>query len=254
MSSLYEHDNYQITLENFEAQVTNGECIYTAWGLFKPIHSDITKDKCPICECLLDNSVKRLSNRGNLIAVKSTIDHYRPQEYYPFLKCDHKNYILMCSECNSMYKKSKFPLYPLGSVRWTEESFIEEQPLIVNPIFDNVLELFDLVFRLSSSGKKVLELKPKKSLLETDYFYEKAVETIKVFGLGDCEENRHQNENVHNCRIELLEKYFDRFYELAKARKVGRAEFLVVLSENPENYHYGFTKFIAKNQFEDLTV
>ena len=148
-----------------------------------------------------------------------------------------------------MYKKSDFPLYPYGAIRWSEENSVEENPLIVNPIVDNVFELFDLVFKLSSSGKKVLELKPKSSLLETEYLYLKAVATIKLFGLGDCEVNRHENENVHNCRIELLEKNFDRFHELAKARKIGKDEFLVVLSENPENYDYGFTKFIAKEQF-----
>ena len=249
MSSLYGHDNYQTTLESFEEQVTNGDCIYTAWGLFKTVHTDITKGKCPICECLLDNSVQRLTNSGNIHSIKATIDHYRPQEYYSFLKCEHTNYLLMCSECNSMYKKSDFPLYPYAAIRWSEEVFVEEKPLIVNPIFDNVLELFDLVFKLSTSGKKVLELKPKSSLLETEYLYLKAVATIKLFGLGDCEENRHENENVHNCRIELLEKYYDRFYTLAKARKIGRDEFLEVLNEHPENYHYGFTKFIAREQF-----
>ena len=250
MSSLYGHENYQTTLKTFEEQVSNGECVYTAWGLFKTVHTDITKGKCPICECLFDNSVQRLTNSGNIISVKATIDHYRPQEFYPFLKCEHTNYLLMCSECNSMYKKSNFPLYPCGSIRWTEESFIDEKPLIVNPIVDNVLELFDLVFKLSSSGKKVLELKPKNSLEETEYRYLRAVATIKLFGLGDCEENRHENDNVHSCRVELLEKYFDRFHELAKARKVGKDEFLEVLNEYPENYHYGFTKFIAKEQFE----
>ena len=254
MSSLYKHDNYQTILGNFEEQVTNGDCIYTAWGLFKMLHIDIAKGKCPICECLLDDSVQRLTNSGNTISVKATIDHYRPQEYYSFLKCEHTNYLLMCSECNSMYKKSDFPLYPYGSIRWSEEIFVEENPLIVNPITDNVLELFDLVFKLSTNGKKVLELKPKGSLLETEYLYLKAVATIKLFGLGDCEENKHKNENVHNYRIELLEKNFDRFHELAKARKIGKDEFLIVLSENPENYSYGFTKFIAKEQFEDLIV
>jgi len=190
MSSLYAHDNYQTTLESFTEQVTNGDCLYTAWGLFKTVHTDITKGKCPICECLLDNSVQRLTSSGNTFSIKATIDHYRPQEYYPFLKCEHTNYLLMCSDCNSMYKKSEFPLYL------------------------------------------------------------KALATIKLFGLGDCEENRHENENVHNCRIELLEKYYDKFYPLAKARKIGKDEFLEVLSEHPENHHFGFTKFIAREQFK----
>jgi len=246
MSSLYEHNDYQTTLETFEEQVNHGDCTFINWKPFKSIHKDITKNKCPICECLLDGSLRRMTNRGSQ-EVKATLDHYRPQEYYPFLKCDDKNYILMCSECNAEYKKSKFPLFPLNSLRWSEEQFVEENPLIVNPILDNPLEIFDLVFRLSSRGKKVLELIPKES---TGYLYAKALETIQVFGLGDCEENKHENSNIHNCRIELLEKHYDRFYALAKARKVGKDEFLEVLKEHPENYHYGFTKFIAKEQFE----
>ena len=254
MSSLYEHNEYQATLENFQTQVNNGECEYTAWGLFKTIHTDITTNKCPICECSFENPPQRLTNRGTYTNIRATIDHYRPQEYYPFLRCDDKNYILMCSECNQMYKDNAFPLFPIDSVRWSEEIFIEEQPLIANPIVDNPLELFDLVFRLSTSGKKVLELKPKESLLDTEYNYQKAIETIKLFGLGDCEENRHQNSNVHNCRIELLEKHFDRFHELVKAREIGEDEFLTVLNEHPENYHYGFAKFIAKEQFINLII
>jgi len=246
MSSLYQHNDYQTTLENFQAQVNNGDCIYVAWGLFKPIHIEITKNKCPICECVFDGSINRVTNSGTM-EVKPTIDHYRPQEYYPFLKCNDKNYILMCSECNTEYKKSKFPLYPLDSVRWCEEAFVDEKPLIVNPIVDNPLEVFELIFKLSSRGKKVLELKAKEN---DGYLYEKAIETIKVFGLGDREENRHENDNIHNCRIELLEKHYDRFYALAKARQVGKDAFLQVLQEYPENYHYGFTKFIAKEQFE----
>jgi len=249
MSSLYQHPNYQVTLENFEEQVNNGECIYTAWGLFKSIHIDITKNRCPICECLLDGSVNRITNSGST-NVKATIDHYRPQEYYPFLKCDDKNYILMCSECNTEYKKSKFPLFPLNSARWSEEQFIDEKPLIVNPIIDNLLEIFDLVFIPKGSGKGILELRPKEGLIEKDdYLYAKAIETIKVFGLGDCEETRHENDNIHSCRIRLLQIHYDKFYALAKARKIGIDEFLEELKKHPQNRNYGFTKFIAKEQF-----
>lgn len=249
MLKLYEHDDYANTLRTFQTQVRNGDCVYTAWGLFKSIHLDISKQKCPICEIKLDGTVTRGGNNGET-TIKATIDHYRPKDtqLYPFLKCDDKNYLLMCSECNSMYKGNKFPLYPLNSTRWTEDNFVEEKPLIVNPILDNILELFELIFKFSSSGKKVLELKPKDGLNEYEQL--KAEETIRLFGLGDCEENRNDNPNVHQCRIELLERHFDQFYELAKARNIGLDEFLVVLRANPENHYYGFTKFIAKEQFE----
>ena len=247
MSSLYEHIDYPKALEAFNAS----NC---KWNKFKDIHMKITKNKCPICEYLFNqcDEISRLDKHGNNLCIP-TIDHYRPEDYYYFLKCNHKNYILMCFECNSSYKKSKFPLYPTSDIRWTKENFIEEKPLIINPILDNPLKFFDLVFRLSSRNKKVLELKPKVSLLETDYLYLKAVETIKLFGLGGCEESRHETESIDNYRVELLGNHFDRFYALAKARQVGMDEFLVVLRENPENKEYGFTKFIAKEQFEIIT-
>jgi len=44
-------------------------------------------------------------------------------------------------------------------------------------------------------------------------------ETIKLFGLGDCEVNRHSNSNVYRCRIEILESHFNIFYGFAKALK-----------------------------------
>ena len=243
MSKLYNHNDYENALNEFN---NSSPC---QWNFFKDVQMEVAKNKCPICECLFDESVKRVTKRS-FIEIKATIDHYRPIEFYDFLRCDDKNYILMCSECNVEYKKSNFPLYNSIPRATNKEEIENEKPLIVNPIYDNLLELFILIFRKTSSGKNVLELKPKKSSLEDNYLYLKAIETIKVFGLGDCEINRHQNDNIHNCRIKLLGNHFNRFYTLAKARKIGKNEFLGILREHPENYHFGFTKFIAKEQFK----
>ena len=251
MSSLYNHEEYQSSLNAFTIEIQNGNCTHRAWKLFKDVHLAITKGKCPICECKLDGTVTRETNTGNTTFICATIDHYRPQEHYPFLKCDHKNYILMCSECNQMYKKSEFPLYPSEVARGTEENFREEQPLIVNPIIDNLLELFDLVF-ISSEGQNLLELRIKNSLEPSNYLYHKANETIKLFGLGECETNRHDNQNVHNCRVRILQEHFGRFYELAKARKKGKLLFFKALKENPHLKEYGFAKFIHNEQFKIL--
>ena len=152
-----------------------------------------------------------------------------------------------------MYKKSNFPLYPSGSTRWSKDNFVEEKPLIINPMLDNPLELFILVLR-NSQGQDILELQVKDSLKEVnDYLYQKAKKTISVFGLGNCEDNEHENPQVHNCRLRVLNEHFGRFYELAKARKKGIGEFMKALRDKPTRSEYGFIEFIAKEKFEILT-
>lgn len=242
MSTLYEHDDYQKALEQFH----NSSC---KWSSFLEVQLKVAKEKCPICECSLDGSLSRLSKRGDSVIIEATVDHYRPQKYYPFLKCDHKNYLLMCSECNNIYKGSRFPLYYSTSIRAIDKTeLVNEKPLIVNPLYDNLLELFILVLRRTSSGKNVLELQPKET---TGYLYEKALETIKLFGLGNCEVNRHSNIDVYNCRIRVLESHFGIFYEFAKALKEGnRKKAFLELKKNEEHFNsYGFLEFFRRNQF-----
>ncbi|CAA6800750.1 MAG: Unknown protein [uncultured Sulfurovum sp.] len=239
MSALYEHDDYQEALNTFN----NSSC---KWSSFVNIHMKVSKNRCPICEYLFeDNSqIRRNDKHGNNLLV-STIDHYRPKnkEFYPFLKCDHSNYLLMCFECNSSYKKSKFPLYN-SMVRATNKSeLINEKPLIVNPILDDVYELFILVFREISNGKKILELKPKENI---GYLHDKALETIKVFGLGNCEVYKHTDENIHNCRIQVLISHYGSFYNFAKIMNSSKKDLFREKIKNSS----GFLQFIAREQFE----
>ena len=154
----------------------------------------------------------------------------------------------MCSECNNIYKGSQFPLHSSTPIRATEEENIkDEKPLIVNPIYDDLLELFILVFRRSGE-ELLLELKAKST---TGYLYEKAVETIRLFGLGNCEINRHQNESVYGCRISVLQSHFGVFYEFAKALNEGnREKALLEFRANKDIFeNYGFYEFIKRNQF-----
>ncbi len=65
----------------------------------------------------------------------------------------------MCSECNNIYKKVNFP-YIKSTQSYNEDGLKDEKPLIVNPISDNIYELFTLVFRpMPNSNKMILELK-----------------------------------------------------------------------------------------------
>ncbi len=243
MSGLYEHDDYETTLTQFHSSCCK-------WSLFENVHMTIAKDRCPICECKLDGTVTRPSNNG-ITSITATIDHYRPQHHYSFMKCEPSNYLLMCSECNNIYKGSEFPLHSSRPTRATNIDEVDsEKPLIVNPIYDDLLELFVLVFkRKSTVEESLLELKPKET---TGYLYEKAIETIKLFGLGDCETNRHSNPNVYNCRIRILEIHFGVFYEFAKALSEGdkRKVALEIRAKKTVFESYGFYEFLKRKQFE----
>jgi len=253
MSKLYEHINYQDSLNHFNTQFINNDCDYIVWSIFKGVHLFVSNYKCPICECSFEANVQRLTNSGGNTTIKPTIDHYRPKNYYSFLKCDHKNYLLMCSECNNLYKGNTFPLHVSTPNRAQNKSEISnEKSLIINPITDNIYDLLELIFKRTNSGKEVLELAPLSSLDNSSYEYEKAVETIKIFGLYDCDNNRHQNENVHNCRIDILQTHFGIFYNFAKALKEqNREEVALSLKEYRTTYEqYGFFEFIKKGQFK----
>ena len=241
MSALYEHDDYETALESFRTT----DC---KWSAFVDVHMKVSQQRCPICESPLDGSVARLTNSENRVIIHATVDHYRPQNYYSFLKCNHKNYLLMCSECNNIYKGSQFPLHGSTPTRATDEENIkDEKPLIVNPINDNLLELFILVFKRSGE-ELLLELKPKAT---AGYLYEKAVATIRLFGLGDCEINRHHNDNVYNCRISVLQSHFGVFYEFVKALNEENIEKASLeFRANKDIFEsYGFYEFIKRNQF-----
>jgi len=95
---------------------------------------------------------------------------------------------------------------------------------------------------MPNSNKMILELKVN---IEDKYLMEKAKETIKLFGLGDCEVNRHSNSNVYRCRIEILESHFNIFYGFAKALKDKDNKKEIFES-------YGFFEFLKREQFEIL--
>lgn len=263
MRSLYNHPDYTIALANFD----NSNC---KWTKFKNIHLKVSKYKCPICECNLNNTEEGIEQNGRFM--KFSIDHYRPQEYYPNLKCDDKNYLLMCTDCNGCYKGNLFPVdissNSNGDLSLSiNENIRNEKPLIINPVYDDLLELFILVFRLTPSGKKVLELRPKET---TGYLYEKAKETIRLFSLGNCEVDIHTSISVQNCRIKLLHDHFNKFVKFAKMFLNEEFSNAIMNKDGETIYNnnefkevfldmkakklnkYGFYNFIKEKQFEIL--
>jgi len=249
MRTLHTYSYYQWILQKFN----HSNC---KWSKFKRIHLKVSKLKCPICECSLNKkkSLERHSNNGRTKIV-ATIDHYRPKDnsLYPLLRCDDKNYLLMCSDCNTAYKDNQFPLHSSGNIRDVTStstlSITTERPLIVNPIYDDLLDLFILVFRYTPSGKKVLELEPKET---TGYLFEKAKKTIQLFSLGNCEVNKHSNPNVANCRIGLLNDHFKKFHGFMEALKNKDEDKAFSEKEKNKLENYGFFIFIQTKQFKYL--
>ena len=258
LSNLHSLPEYATDLASFNSVPVNRR----KWSVFKNSHMKASNNKCPICECPLDTPITRPSNNNSVI-IEPTIDHYRPIDKYPNLKYDHENYILMCKDCNGPYKGSEFPLHsstPNRNTTATETSNISnEKPLIVNPIYDDIHDIFKLVFKQSHSGKKVLELAPKQT---SGYNKERAEETIRLFSLGNCEEpsHRHSSINVQACRIGLLHNHFLKFYNIVRilngrnitqiSKKDQKEIYLDVKSSDLDEF--GFYKFIFHNNYINL--
>jgi len=162
------------------------------WKIFKDAFFEFSQYRCPICEIQLSNH-------------SSDIDHTRPKSKYEFLKCCCKNYIIMCADCNRSYKGVKFPL-DTDFIATDIISLDKEDELLVNLREDDIYEYFELAFiNGKDSGKKVL-------VLQAIDEKEKAIETIKLFGLDDCTPSTR----THKCRIKLLNTHYLTFYGLAQ--------------------------------------
>ncbi len=224
------------------------------WTKFIPIHKDVSKERCPICEQKLDEKNERHTG--------SSIDHFRPkrnkkndkqeENVYAFLECEESNYILMCKGCNDGYKKSFFPLdTDIVATKLSELS--DEKPLLLNVREEDPLDYFELVFTKKYLPLPILELKRKKELSKSSYEYRKAEKTIEFFGLGKCHKQEPKDNEKSLCkafdeRIFTLALHYSDLFELAKAINEER-DFEELLKENPKLMEYGFFRFLINGQF-----
>mgnify|MGYP000028694250 CR=1 FL=1 len=247
MREIFSHPEYAATVEEFE-EYKGCEASTCQWGIFKKIHKEIAHNKCPICEIKLDTSTPKSSG---------TIDHFRPQakDMYPDLKCEPKNYILMCNLCNTRYKESKFPLVD-KSKRATHAKTMEEtkgeQPLLFNPAEENPLYFFELAFRQTEKGG-ILELKERKNLSKDSYAYQRSEAMINLFGLGYVHENIHPDEEAKELRVDILTTHYETFIKLAQAikNKDKKLAALILLDKNRKEMleKHGFFQFLLTKQF-----
>jgi len=248
MRRIFTHPDYTGTVDEFEKHklCEVSEC---NWGLFKKIHKEVANNKCPICETELDTTTQGSS---------ATIDHFRPQaeDMYPYLKCDPKNYILMCNICNERYKKSKFPLVDesqRATTARTVTAISGEQPLLFNPAEENPLDFFELAFR-QTKIRGILELKRNRETSKNSYKYKRCEAMIKLFGLGYVHKDIHPDEETKTLRVDILTAHYETFIELAQAinNKDKKSFALILQDENRKEMleKYGFFQFLLKKQFD----
>src|SRR5436305_7745883 len=80
----------------------------------------------------------------------TAIEHFWPRADYPDRAFDWLNYLIACSECNSNYKRDRFPLDVAG------------QPLLVNPAEEDPLDHLSLT--TSTGDYHPLSLKGNSSI------------------------------------------------------------------------------------------
>ncbi|GAB6139278.1 hypothetical protein JCM14076_00070 [Methylosoma difficile] len=242
MRGIFSHPDYEDTLNEFK----NSAC---RWSIFQHLHKRVSNNKCPVCEVEL----VEIQNHD----YSATIDHFRPKAagMYPHLKCEPKNYILMCSLCNNRYKKAKFPLVDeskraTGAINLEDTK--EEEPLLFNPAEEDPLYFFELAFVQTEVGN-ILELKKNKTILEDSYDYLRCEEMIKLFGLGYFNEDIHPNDKTKSLRLDVLTAHYEIFIQLAKAINDGdrKSIFLILSNKNRKQMleKYGFFQFLMKKQF-----
>ena len=245
MRGLFLHTDYEDTVNKFK----NSDC---DWSIFQELHKNISNNKCPICEVELVDT----PNHG----YSSTIDHFRPKavDMYPHLKCEPKNYILMCSLCNNRYKQAKFPLVDenkRATVAKTIEETHEEQPLLFNPAEKEPLYFFELAFRQTEAGN-ILELKRNKTIPKDSYEYQRCEAMIKLFGLGYVHKDIHPDEEAKKLRLDVLIAHYETFIHLAEAiMDNDEKSFVLILRDKNRKEmleKYGFFQFLMKKQFSIL--
>ena len=238
MRDSFTHNEYLNSVDNFKSSFDEKKLnCDDYWSIFTKLQIKISHNKCPICEVELVS----IPNKTNT----ATLDHFKPkaEDKYPELKCEPKNYLLMCSLCNNTYKKDEFPLF-------------ESKPLLFNPTKESPLDYFELAFRYSPKGG-ILELKRKPNISKDSHKYKVCEKMIKLFGLGYCHKDIHPNDkpnkNTKECRVDILTKHYSTFIELAKAinSKNKKAYALILRNKNKkkELEKYGFYNFIMQKQF-----
>ncbi len=211
------------------------------WTNLKELYYTKQNNRCAICE-------KEIND-----IYSADIEHYRPKSYYWWLAYNPTNYYLSCAECNRSYKKERFPCR--SQVAYTERKEIgNEVPLLFNPTLENFnlhVRLIFIIHPTTNKGIAILQSNSENTLIK-----EKTETTINVYNL----DLHSYKTKTDKSRFDLLHKYYNDLFEIAKARleldKIYFYEFLKnkIKNERPELKSLDLLKLITSKQFEINTI
>jgi len=215
-------------------QIPKSDDYENVWTELIPLFSEKQDKRCAICQ------------QEMFTARMKSIEHYRPKNHYWWLAYNPQNYYLVCTDCNG-YKSTNFPLHDIQIDYISRENINNEKPLLLNPLKDNPNDYFQLFFvkhPLTKKGIVILQSKKGLNLL----MKAKADKTIEIYNLDLHSEKNRSDES----RFDLLNKYYNDLFEIAKARKSGsKAEFIYIvkqkLKERPELKTLDLLELIKNN-------
>tara|TARA_B100000949_G_C14242973_1_gene434487 strand:- start:68 stop:1168 length:1101 start_codon:yes stop_codon:yes gene_type:complete len=130
------------------------------------------KQVCPYC------ALTHL--KANNHSYREAYDHYIPKGSYPFNVLNFRNLSPMCNECNSTYKLSVSPLYPIDPLKGGNQRTKAFYPYAdCHPEF---------LFKIEINNSNILDLKPNdiSIVIETEGDFEEEIETwLRVFGIEE---------------------------------------------------------------------
>ncbi len=163
------------------------------------------------------------------------IEHFRPKSIYTEYAFDWANYLLACSNCNSNYKRSLFPVDGLGV------------PLLINPMEDDPMHHLDLSLTTGKfvaatpKGLKSIEVfRLDRQVLETgrrDAWAIFCALAVRYSELGrgvDRESVAAIVSAIKNQSFSCVSMYARNYYKLGGLSNVAPPEVYAAVENNPK--------------------
>jgi uncharacterized protein (TIGR02646 family) len=192
----------------------------------------IFNNKCAYCEC--DTSAGSAYDA----------EHFRPIKHYYWLSYEWTNLLLSCRTCNTVHKKTHFPLEKEGNrlknhpiqpngtfdkaaCHILSDLLISEQPCLLHPAIDKPME--HLIFLKDGNVK---------------YLTEKGRKSIQIYGLDRPELIKCRGDIVLTIQERILSEYIENPLPSEKRIKIEVTKILKELSLHKQA-NKPFTGFVT---------